>query len=79
VNKQWVKTAPGRRLRHPGTGKVMANKDDGDARPHQVDLDDPHWYRALQRGDLVKVDSPAADGAADPAETATTTGDGSES
>jgi hypothetical protein len=60
VNKTWVKSAEGRRLRHPGTGKVLPNAADANSAGHPVDLEDPHWYRALQRGDIVVVDAPAA-------------------
>ena len=56
---QHVKTAEGRRLRHPKTGKVMTNVTDSAAAPHKVDLNDPHWYKALKRGDIVKVDAPS--------------------
>ncbi len=52
-----VTTAAGRRLRHPKTGKVLPGAADS---PFAVDPADPHWYRALQRGDLVEVKAAAA-------------------
>lgn len=55
MDSRLVKTASGRRLRHPDTKKVMSCIDDADSAAHPVDLDDPHWYRAWQRGDIVEV------------------------
>lgn len=56
MNLKLVKTAPGCRLRHPSNMKVMSCVDDADSQPHKVDLDDPHWYRAFQRQDIIEVD-----------------------
>jgi len=64
---QHVKTAQGRRLRHPQTGKVMTNVAVPDAAPHKVDLHDPHWYKALKRRDIVVVDAPKPPAAPPPA------------
>ncbi len=60
MNLTFVKTAAERRLRHPATGKVMPNVADTGSAPFKVDLDDPHWFRALKRGDIVVVQPAAA-------------------
>jgi hypothetical protein len=63
LDLRLVKTAPGRRLRHPDTKQVMSCADDSDSAPHKVDLDDPHWFRALQRGDIVEIKVSSANAA----------------
>jgi hypothetical protein len=62
MNLQPVKTAEGCRLRDPRTRAVLPNVSDAAAQPVSVDLDDPHWHRALQCGDIVviKAAAPAA-------------------
>lgn len=61
MDLRQVKTAPGRRLRHPVTKQVMANAADPAGTAHPVDFHDPHWYRAHQRGDIVEVKPTAAE------------------
>jgi len=75
VDLQPVKTAPGRRLRHPDNHKVLACADDAEAAPHLVDLHDPHWFRALACGDIVVVvaETPADTATAEPAIAASAT------
>jgi hypothetical protein len=53
MTMQLVKTAVGRRLRDPKTRAVLPNVTDAQAKGFEVDLDDPHWFRALQCGDIV--------------------------
>jgi hypothetical protein len=54
----FVKVAKGRRLRDPKTLKVLPV--DGDDQPAvEINEADPHWYRLLACGDLVKVPAPA--------------------
>jgi hypothetical protein len=50
-----VKTAAGCRLRDPKTQAVLPSIDDADSTGFEVDLDDPHWFRAQQCGDIVEV------------------------
>lgn len=62
MNMQHVRTAAGRRLRDPATKRVVPNVADPAAAGavFKANLNDPHWYRALQRGDIVVVPAPAA-------------------
>ncbi len=64
MNMQTVKTAAGRRLRHPRSGKLLANVDEADRQGHQVNLDDAHWHRAWTRGDIVIIKPQTATAAA---------------
>lgn len=59
-----VKTAAGRRLRHPVTKAILPNVADKgvegeDAKPVLVNLADPHWYKALRCGDIEIADPEA--------------------
>jgi hypothetical protein len=69
LDLRTVKTAPGRRLRHPTTQRVLRNHEtDPDADGHKVDLDDPHWYKALKRGDIIIVPEKVASAPIAPAQ-----------
>lgn len=57
---ELVKSATGRRLRHPKTKAVLPNIDDPKAIAISVDLHDAHWHRAFMNGDIVVVKTPAA-------------------
>ena len=67
MNMKYVKAAKGCRLRHPKTGKVVPVEGDA-AAPVLVNMEETHWFRALNRGDLVVVAEPPS--AAVPAPTA---------
>ena len=81
MNVQLVKSAEGCRLRDPLTLAVLPSIADIDVAPVRVDLDDPHWFRAKECGDIVVVKAvssapaapsvPAADSSAAPAPAAT--------
>ena len=58
MNLQPVKTPEGRRLRDPRNGRVLPSTADPGS-GLRVDLDDPHWHRALGRGDIVVVEAVA--------------------
>lgn len=72
MNLQPVKTAEVARLRDPKTGKLLPNISDVTADPFMADLDDPHWYRAAQVGDLIVVKSSSAAAASAPLLSVTT-------
>ena len=60
MNLKPVKSALGCRLRDPKTKAVLPNVADTDTASVIVDLDDPHWFRALQCGDLaVQSEAPS--------------------